>query len=128
MSVFDSFDSAVRAFWTGRDLQAQRQVKSGQVDAGTRGAVTGGKHLRPFEEAVAELFTPLVFALGSGVSEKWSAAQLLDGDGEPTSGYSYTAIHFTGDAVLFAYCAGGEADKNRLARLRIRKVPRSILK
>lgn len=60
MSVFDSFDSAVRAFWTGRDLQAQRQIQSGQLDAGTRGAVTGGKHLRPLEDAVAELFTPLV--------------------------------------------------------------------
>lgn len=60
MSVFDNFDSAVRAFWTGRDLQAQRQFESGQLDAGTRGAVTGGKHLRPLEDVVAELFTPLV--------------------------------------------------------------------
>lgn len=60
MSVFDSFDSAVRAFWAGRDLQVQRQVESGRLDAGTRGAVTGGKHLRPLEDAVAELFSPLV--------------------------------------------------------------------
>ena len=60
MSSFDSFDSAVRAFWTGRDLQAQRQVESGNLDAGTRGAVTGGKHLRPLEDAVAEQFAPLV--------------------------------------------------------------------
>ncbi|TAK70784.1 MAG: type II restriction endonuclease [Actinomycetota bacterium] len=60
MSVFDSFDPAVRAFWTGRDLQAQRQIDSGLVDAGTRGSVTGGKHLRPLEDAVAELFGPLV--------------------------------------------------------------------
>lgn len=72
--------------------------------------------------------TPLVLATGTGVSEKWTPARWLDGDGEPTSGYSYTAIHFTSDAVLFAYCAGGEADKSRLARLRIRKVPLSALK
>jgi len=60
VNAFDSFDSAVRAFWTGRDLQAQRQIESGHLDAGTRGAVTGGKHLRPLEDAVAELFEPLV--------------------------------------------------------------------
>ncbi|MFT4188850.1 MAG: PaeR7I family type II restriction endonuclease [Aeromicrobium sp.] len=60
MSVFESFDTAIRAFWTRRDAQAQRQVESGQLDAGTRGAVTGGKHLRPLEDTVAELFAPLV--------------------------------------------------------------------
>ncbi len=60
MSVFESFDLAVRAFWAGRDLQSQRQVESGHLDAGSRGAVTGGKHLRPLEEAVAELFAPLL--------------------------------------------------------------------
>lgn len=60
MTVSNIFDAAVRAFWAGRDLQAQRQVQSGQLDAGTRGAVTGGKHLRPLEDAVAELFEPLV--------------------------------------------------------------------
>ena len=59
MSAFDEFDSAVRAFWTGRDLQAQRAAESGRADAGTRGSVTGGKHLRPLEQAVANLFTPL---------------------------------------------------------------------
>lgn len=59
MSSFGTFDSAVRAFWTGRDLQTQRQLESGRVDAGTRGAVTGGKHLGPLEDAVAELFQPL---------------------------------------------------------------------
>ncbi|WP_414663606.1 sialidase family protein [Horticoccus sp. 23ND18S-11] len=72
--------------------------------------------------------TPLVFATGRGPVEKWTPARLLDGDGEPTAGYSYTAIHFTADAVLLAYCAGGEADKSRLARLRIRKVPLAALK
>ncbi|MFT4200497.1 PaeR7I family type II restriction endonuclease [Gordonia sp. (in: high G+C Gram-positive bacteria)] len=50
------FDSAIQAFWTGRDLQAQKQIESGKVDAGTRGAVTGGGHLQPMQDAVAELF------------------------------------------------------------------------
>ena len=38
-------------------------------------------------------------------------------------GYCYTAIHFTTDGVLLAYCAGGAADKHRLAKLRIKKLP-----
>ena len=59
MTVYEEFDTAVRAFWTGRDLQAQRQVESGRQDAGTRGAVTGGKHLEPLEQVVGSLFAPL---------------------------------------------------------------------
>jgi hypothetical protein len=66
--------------------------------------------------------TPLVIATGVSASGKWGAARLLEGPGEPTAGYCYTAIHFTRDAVLLAYCAGGEADQSRLARLRIRKI------
>lgn len=53
----DPFDAAVRAFWTGRDLQTQKQILAGTVDAGSRGAVTGGLHLSPMQDAVAELFT-----------------------------------------------------------------------
>ncbi len=67
--------------------------------------------------------TPLVMATGVGASGKWSPARIIEGPGEPTAGYCYTAIHFTPDAVLLAYCAGGEADKSLLARLRIRKIP-----
>jgi type II restriction enzyme len=51
-----SWDDAIRAFWAGRDLQTQRQIDAGRIDAGTRGAVTGGKHLEAMQEAVAELF------------------------------------------------------------------------
>jgi hypothetical protein len=71
--------------------------------------------------------TPLVLAMGSGPTTGWSPAQIIDGPEEPTSGYSYTAIHFTKTDVLLAYCAGGEADKSRLARLRIRKIPLTAL-
>ena len=67
--------------------------------------------------------TPLVLATGVGPAGKWSAARIIEGPAEPTAGYCYTAIHFTKDAVLLAYCAGGDADKSRLARLRIRKIP-----
>lgn len=59
-ATFDDYDAAVRAFWAGRDLQTQRQVDSGKVDAGTRGSVTGGQHLGPLQDVVAEQFSPLV--------------------------------------------------------------------
>jgi hypothetical protein len=72
--------------------------------------------------------TPLVFALGTSPAGTWSKAALLDGLGEVDEGYSYTSIHFTTDAVLLAYCAGGEQDKNRLARLRMRKLPLALFR
>ena len=65
--------------------------------------------------------TPLVFATGVAANGAWTRAAVLEGSDE--AGYCYTAIHFTPDAVLLAYCAGGEADKSRLARLRMRKIP-----
>lgn len=73
--------------------------------------------------------TPLVFALGKGPTGAWTRATLLDGD-DPAAdaGFCYTAIHFTADAVLLAYCAGGESDRSRLARTRIRRVPLNALK
>jgi hypothetical protein len=38
-----------------------------------------------------------------------------------------TFVHLSLALVLLAYCAGGEADRNRLARLRLRKIPRANL-
>jgi hypothetical protein len=38
-------------------------------------------------------------------------------------GYCYTAIHFTNDAVLLAYCAGDPDCGWVLSRTRIRRVP-----
>lgn len=67
--------------------------------------------------------TPLVVATGTTPSGKWSPARIIEGPAEPSAGYCYTAILFTKDAVLLAYCAGGEADQSRLARLRIRRMP-----
>lgn len=71
--------------------------------------------------------TPLVAATGVGTGSKWKPAFIVDGEDAANAGYCYTAIHFTRDAVLLAYCAGGEADKNSLARLRISRLPLSRL-
>lgn len=47
--VNDKVAKAIRHFWRTRSHQAKRQgTKSGQRDAGSRGAVTGGKHLDGF--------------------------------------------------------------------------------
>lgn len=59
---FEDYDAAVRAFWAGRDLQTQKQIDSGKIDAGTRGSVTGGQHLGPLQDVIAEQFEPLVEA------------------------------------------------------------------
>ena len=50
------FEAAVRSYWQVRDAQAARQVASGKVDAGTRGAVTGGGHLNGVATLLEELF------------------------------------------------------------------------
>lgn len=46
---------AVMAFWGNREAALRRQVESGSVDAGTRGAVTAGKNLDGFVELVRSL-------------------------------------------------------------------------
>ncbi|MBI5689127.1 MAG: exo-alpha-sialidase [Verrucomicrobia bacterium] len=71
--------------------------------------------------------TPLVIATGTTPNGRWTPARVIDGPAEPTAGYCYTAIHFTKDAVLLAYCAGGAPDKSRLAKIRLRKIPLASL-
>jgi hypothetical protein len=58
-ATYEDYDAAVRAFWAGRDLQTQKQIESGSVDAGTRGSVTGGLHLNALQELIAREFAPL---------------------------------------------------------------------
>lgn len=69
--------------------------------------------------------TPLVYALSCDEGLTWSAPETVEGDNE--SGYCYTAIHETEDAVLLAYCAGhAERDRGCLNRLRIRRVEKPL--
>lgn len=59
MARYEDYDAAVKAFWTGRDLQTQKQVEAGKVDAGARGSVTGGLHLNAMHQLIAREFSPL---------------------------------------------------------------------
>lgn len=51
-----AFERAVRSYWTVRESQAARQVELGRIDAGLRGAVTGGAHLDELVQVFADLF------------------------------------------------------------------------
>jgi hypothetical protein len=45
----ERFQDAVQAFWDARDRQQQAQIAAGKIDAGTRGAVTGGAQMGALE-------------------------------------------------------------------------------
>lgn len=49
--------------------------------------------------------TPLAVAISRDDGKTWSKRKLIESD--PQHGYCYTAIHFTDDAALLAYCCGG---------------------
>ena len=69
--------------------------------------------------------TPLVIACSLDNGKNFSAPVAIETDEE--SGYCYTAVCFTKDALLLAYCAGSEADGSCLVRTRIRRVKREQL-
>jgi hypothetical protein len=50
------YEEAVRAFWSGRQAQFDKQQAGGQVDAGLRGHVTGGGHLNGLRDFIAKEF------------------------------------------------------------------------
>lgn len=64
--------------------------------------------------------TPLVMRTSNDGCRTFGEPMILDND--PESGYCYTAIHFTEDSLLLAYCAGGPEDGGCLNRLRIRRI------
>jgi hypothetical protein len=51
-----AFEAAVREYWRVRLGQAERQRASGRVDAGLRGAVTGGAHMDAMAELMESIF------------------------------------------------------------------------
>ena len=53
----ERFREAVHNFWAVRSDQAEQQRLKGKLDAGTRGAVTGGKHLDGVAVLIADVFT-----------------------------------------------------------------------
>lgn len=64
--------------------------------------------------------TPLVCAISRNEGKTWRHHRILEKS--PDHGFCYTAVHFTDDAVLLAYCAGGASTKLVLDRLRMRRI------
>ncbi len=64
--------------------------------------------------------TPLVSAISRDDGATWERFKLLESD--PERGFCYTAIHFTCEAALLAYCCGGGARSKVLQDLCIRRV------
>lgn len=80
----------------------------------------------PFPEKIDFLDRqPLSCAISSDEGQTWHNHFALETD--PDRGYCYTAIHFVGDAVLFAYCAGGPDPEISLQTLRIRRISLDLL-
>lgn len=69
--------------------------------------------------------TPFVIAVSSDNGGTFTEGTAFETEEE--RGYCYCAIHFTEEAVLFAYCAGGIEDGSCLTRTRIRRIPFSQL-
>lgn len=65
--------------------------------------------------------TPFVAAMSRDEGRTWAQWMTIEAE-EERSGCCYTAIHFTKEAVLLAYCAGTAEDKGCLNRLKIRQI------
>ncbi len=59
---------AVRQFWAAREQQSTAQRDRGVSDAGTRGSVTGGKHLDGLMDVVRRVFEDTGLELDIGIS------------------------------------------------------------
>jgi len=64
--------------------------------------------------------TPLVCALSRTEGKTWSRHRLLEA--APDHGFCYPAIHFTDDAVLLSYNAGGASSQDCLDTQRVRRI------
>ncbi len=65
--------------------------------------------------------TPLAVSISRNDGKRWGHSRIIES--EPDHGYCYTALHFTEDAVLLAYCCGGGMQSTVLQDLRIRRIP-----
>lgn len=71
-------------------------------------------------EALAGRRTPLTLALSDDEGKHWHHVRNLEEN--PYGWYCYTAVAFTPDHVLLAYCAGDRRENNGLATLQVTRV------
>ena len=64
--------------------------------------------------------TPLVSAISTDEDKTWKHHKLIESS--PEHGFCYVAIHFTDEAMLLSYNAGGAGSRNPLDTQRIRRI------
>lgn len=93
----ETFEAAVRQYWVVREAQSQKQRAGGRVDAGTRGAVTGGAHM----DAMAELMESIFIDAGFPPSSITQGSSVeLPGYFRPEKKWDLVVVH--GDALAAA--------------------------
>ena len=55
MNIDKRLQAAVQSYWDGRRRNKEKQVKSGKIDAGTRGEVTGGTQMGALEVLISDI-------------------------------------------------------------------------
>ena len=55
MDIDKRLTKAIQSYWDARRRNKEKQVKSGKIDAGTRGEVTGGTQMGALEVLVSDI-------------------------------------------------------------------------
>ena len=55
LNIDKRLQAAVQSYWNARRRNKEKQVKSGKIDAGTRGEVTGGTQMGGLEVLVSDI-------------------------------------------------------------------------
>jgi hypothetical protein len=92
-----AFEAAVHRYWVVREGQADKQRETGRVDAGLRGAVTGGAQMDEMAELMESIFIDAGFAPSS--ISRGSAVE-LPGYFRPEKKWDLVVVH--GDALAAA--------------------------
>lgn len=90
VAVPESVNSALEQFWARRASQQEKQRLKGSLDAGLRGAATGGKHLDGVRDAIAEVF--VAAGIPSSAIRR-DTALALPGFYRPSKNWDLLVIH-----------------------------------
>ena len=55
LDISRRFQEAIQSYWDARKHQQEKQIQGGRIDAGTRGAVTGGSQMGALEVLVVDI-------------------------------------------------------------------------
>ena len=80
-----------------------------------------GRFPTPKPQPISWGRTPLVCAISTDEGATWTHHKLLES--APDHGFCYVAIHFTDQALLLSYNAGGASSNMPLDTQRIRRIP-----